>query len=83
MIKNFETYLDIKKVIYKRGNRTFDVRIEYSKKAFDHKCIDYLVPKNYNLIPVNLKREIFYIEKNYITTGVKKKINSDLVIFNT
>jgi hypothetical protein len=74
IIKNFESYLDMKKVIDKRGNRAFDVRMEYSKKAFGHKCIDYLVPKNYNLMSVNLKREIFYIERNHITTGVKKKL---------
>jgi hypothetical protein len=73
IIKNFESYLDMKKVIDKRENRAFDVRMEYSKKAFDHKCIDYLVPKNYKFMPVNLKKEIFYIEWNHIFTGVKNK----------
>lgn len=55
--------------------------MEYSKKAFGQKFIDYLGPKNYNLMPVNIKKEIFCTELNTITTGMKK--NSKLVIFNT
>jgi len=66
----------MKKAIVKRGNRVFDVRMEYSRKAFDQKFIDYLCPKNYNLMPVNIKRDIFYTEGNRITTGIKKKFRS-------
>jgi len=56
--------------------------MEYSKKAFGQKFIDYLGPKNYNLMPVNIKKEIFYTEGNTVTTGMKNN-NSKLVIFNT
>jgi len=48
--------------------------MEYSRKSFGKKFIDYLGPKNYNLMPVNIKRDIFYTEGNHITTGIKKKI---------
>lgn len=72
--------LDKKKVIVKRENRVYDVRIEYSRKAFGQKFIDYLGPKNYNSMPVHIKRDIFYTEGNHITTTMKKK--SDLVIFS-
>lgn len=37
------------------------------KKSFGQICIDYLGPKNYNLMPVNIKREICYTEGNRIT----------------
>jgi len=50
----------MKKVIIKRENRTFDVKMEYSRKAFGEKFIDYIGPKNYNVMPVNIKRDIFY-----------------------
>jgi len=66
--------MDIKKAIVKRGIRAFDVRLEYSRKAFGQKFMDYLGPKNYNLMPVNIKRDIFYTGGNRITTVIKKKI---------
>ena len=34
IIKNFEFFMDMKKVLVKRENRAFDVRIEYSRKKF-------------------------------------------------
>lgn len=82
IIENFESYLDMKNIKVKRDNRSFDVKIEYSGKAFGQQFVDYLGPKNYNLMPVNIKREIFYTEGNRLTTDMKKK-NSVLVIFNT
>jgi len=63
----------MKKVIIKRQNWAFDVRMEYSRKAFGKKIIDYLGPKNYNLMPVNIKRDIFYTEGYRITIEMKKK----------
>jgi hypothetical protein len=50
------------------------VRMEYSNKVFGQKFIDYLGPKNFNLMSVNIKREIFYTEENCINIGMKKKI---------
>ena len=49
-------------------------RSQYSRKAFGQKFIDYLDPKNYNLMSVNIKRDIFYTEWNRITIEMKKKI---------
>jgi len=54
--------------------------MEYSRIAFGQ-LIGYLGPKTYNLMPVIIKREIFYTEGNCIITGMKK--NSVLVIFIT
>jgi len=51
----------MKKVIIKREKRAFDVRMEYSRKVFGQKFIDYLDPKHYNLMPVNIKRDIYSI----------------------
>jgi hypothetical protein len=69
-----------KKIIAERENRAFDVGMEYSKKAFDQKFINYLGPKTFNLMPINIKKEKIYTEGNKITTGMKKY--SKLVIFN-
>jgi len=65
--------MDMKNVIIKRENMVFNVKMEYSKKEFGQKCIDYLGPKNYNLMPVNIKWDIFYIEGNRTTMEIKKK----------
>ena len=62
----------MKRVIIKK--KAFDVRMEYSKKAFGQKSKNYLVPKNYNSTPVNIKSTIFYTEGNHITIEMKKKI---------
>jgi len=62
------------KIIIIKENRAFDVRMEYSWKAFGQKFIDYLGPKNYKLMPVNIKRDIFYTEGNRLIIEMKKKI---------
>lgn len=49
--------------------------MEYSRKVFGQKIIDNLGPKNYKLMPVNIKRDVFYTERNRITViEMKKKI---------
>lgn len=68
-----KTLNHINKVIVKRENRAFDVKMEYPKKTFGQKFIDYLGPKNYNLMPLNIKKDVFFTEGNRITTGMKKK----------
>jgi hypothetical protein len=75
IIKNFESYMDINKVIVKRENRAFDVKMEYPKKTFGQKFIDYLGPKNYNLMPINIKKDIFFTEGNPYNYRNKKKIH--------
>jgi len=56
--------------------------MEYHKKTFGQKFIDYLGPKNYNLMPINIKKDVFFIEGNN-RNYKNKKIYSYLVIFNT
>jgi len=75
IIKNFESYLDINKVLVKRENRAFDVKMEYPKKTFGQKFIDYLSSKNYNLMPISIKKDVFFTEGDRITTGMKNKKN--------
>lgn len=53
--------------------------MEYFRKAVGHKFIDYLGPKNCNLMYINIKWDVlFYTNENRITTRIKK--NSDLAI---
>jgi hypothetical protein len=47
--------------------------MEYLKKPFGQKFIDYLGPKNFNLMPVSIKKEIIYTKENSITMRIKKK----------
>lgn len=56
IIKNIESYLDMKQIIAKRLNREFYVKIEYPKTKFGQKFIDFLGPNNFNLMPVNIKK---------------------------
>jgi len=46
--------------------------MEYSRKAFGKKFKGYLGPKNYNLMPINIKRDIFYTEGNRTYRNEKK-----------
>jgi hypothetical protein len=59
------------------------VRIEYSRKAFGQKFIDCLGPKIFNLMPVNIKREIFYTEENNTTIYRNEKKKFRFGYFNT
>jgi len=40
--------------------------MEYYKKAFGQKFIDYLGPKNYNLMPINIKKKRYSIGKEVV-----------------
>jgi hypothetical protein len=66
----------MKNVILKREHRPFDIKIEYTRKAFGQKLLGYLGPKSYNLMPISIKKEIYYTERNRITTKLKKEILS-------
>lgn len=77
--QNFESFLDMKNIIVKMENRAFDFRMEYSRKEFGLKYVDYLGPKNYNFMPITIK-DIF-VMLNRITTGIKIK-NSHMDFFS-
>jgi hypothetical protein len=62
----------MKKVKVNIKSRTFEMRIEYFKKRWVNNS--YLGSKNFNLMPVIMKRKIFCIEGNRITKEIKKKI---------
>jgi len=59
IVKNYETYLDKENIRIQREVRTFDVKINYCKKSFGQKYIDYLGSKYFNSMPLDIKKTHF------------------------
>jgi len=80
VIQNYETFVDMEIIGKKREVRAFDVNIIYYKKAFGQKFINYLGPKYFNLMPLNLKKLIFTNTGNLKIASIKEQI--DLWLFS-
>lgn len=67
VVKNIENWYNIDKSKQTRENRAYDAKINYTITSFGQKFVDYLGPKFYNSLDLDLKK------KNNRKTKICKK----------
>lgn len=61
VVKNMENWYNTDKFKQTRENKAYDVKINYMNTSFGQTFVDYLGPKFYNSLDLDLKKKI--IEK--------------------
>jgi hypothetical protein len=57
-VKNYKKFLDAKSIRIQREMRAFNFKLNYCRKSFGQKYIDYLGPTFYNSMPLLIKKQI-------------------------
>lgn len=66
--------MDVVNINDKRENRAYNARIPYTKKSFGQKFVNYLSPKYFNSLPINIKISIYDNSRNLKKSNLKKLI---------
>jgi len=61
VIKNYEYFMAMEKIKEKWKQRTFIVKVNYSRKSLSRKFVDdHLDPKYFNLMPIHIKKHVLH-----------------------
>lgn len=80
IIKNYKLWIKYEiNITNIRENRVYDTKINYSRKSFGQKLVNYLGPKFFNLMPTGIKKYIYSNTGNLKITYIKKIIVNWLI----